>query len=122
MGTAVGSHVFVRYGWQASAGLNMAWYGFGLLVLLARGPHCSRYTWFGYEGGLEARKSVFEAKEKRLATGDEKSSPAESGDLESNEASSPPISQDEEKAAVDISLSSMAPASAQEQQHSNIEK
>lgn len=28
-----------------------------LLVMLARGPHCSRYTWFGWEGGHEMRKS-----------------------------------------------------------------
>jgi hypothetical protein len=32
---------------------------------LIRGPHCKRYTWFGYEGGLEARKQVV-AERKRL--------------------------------------------------------
>ena len=31
-----------------------------LVVLLARGPHCNRYTWFGYEGGMEWRKSAVE--------------------------------------------------------------
>ena len=31
-----------------------------LVVLLARGPHCNRYTWFGYEGGMECRKSAVE--------------------------------------------------------------
>lgn len=31
-----------------------------LVVLLARGPHCNRYTWFGYEGGMEWRKNVVE--------------------------------------------------------------
>lgn len=32
--------------------------GFELFILLLRGPHCSRYTWFGYEGGLSARKGI----------------------------------------------------------------
>lgn len=32
--------------------------GFQLFILLLRGPHCQRYTWFGYEGGLSARKGV----------------------------------------------------------------
>ena len=60
MGTSVGTHVFVKFGWRAGAVLNMALYGFQLLVLLLRGPHCKQHTWFGYEGGLEARKSVVE--------------------------------------------------------------
>ena len=45
----------------------MALYGFQLFVLLLRGPHCKRYTWFGYEGGLEPRKSVVDER-KRLET------------------------------------------------------
>ena len=65
MGTAVGTRVFVKFGWRAAAGLNLALYGFQLFVLLLRGPHCKQYTWFGYEGGLEARKSVVEER-KRL--------------------------------------------------------
>lgn len=36
----------------------MAFYAWQLFVILVRGPHCKRYTWFGYEGGLEHRKSV----------------------------------------------------------------
>lgn len=32
-----------------------------LFILLLRGPHVPRYGWFGYEGGLEARKHVVEA-------------------------------------------------------------
>jgi hypothetical protein len=32
--------------------------GFELLVLLLRGPHCPRYTWFGYAGGISATKGV----------------------------------------------------------------
>jgi hypothetical protein len=58
MGTSVGTQVFVKFGWRAASALNMALYGFQLFVLLLRGPHCERYTWFGYEGGLEPRKSV----------------------------------------------------------------
>ena len=60
----MGTKVFVEHGWRASAGLLMAWDGLGIAVLLARGPHVERYTWFGYEGGLEARKSVVVAREK----------------------------------------------------------
>ena len=56
MGTSVGTHVFVKYGWRAAASLSVAWTGFCLLVMLARGPHCSRYTWFGYEGGFRVRE------------------------------------------------------------------
>ena len=73
MGTSVGTHVFVKYGWRAGAGLNMAFYGFQLLVLLLRGPHCKQHTWFGYEGGLEARKSVVDER-KRLEAGEASSS------------------------------------------------
>ena len=32
------------------------------VVLLSRGPHCDRYTWFGYEGGMEWRKSSVEGR------------------------------------------------------------
>jgi len=58
IGTSVGTQVFVKFGWRAAATLNMAFYAFQLFVLLLRGPHCKQYTWFGYEGGLEARKNV----------------------------------------------------------------
>ena len=66
MGTSVGTHVFVNFGWNAAAALNMGLYGFQLFILLLRGPHCKQYTWFGYEGGLEARKSVVEERKKQL--------------------------------------------------------
>lgn len=65
MGTSVGTLVFVNFGWRAAALLNMALYGFQLLVLLLRGPHCKQYTWFGYEGGLEPRRSMVDER-KRL--------------------------------------------------------
>lgn len=58
MGTSVGTHIFVKFGWRASAAFAMGLYGWQFFILLIRGPHCKRYTWFGYEGGLEARKSV----------------------------------------------------------------
>ena len=67
MGTYVGTQVFVKFGWRAAAGLNMALYGFQLFVLLLRGPHCERYTWFGYEGGLEPRKSVVDERKRMEA-------------------------------------------------------
>lgn len=80
MGTAVGTQVFVRFGWRAAAGLNMAWYAWQLVILLLRGPHVSRYTWFGYEGGLEPRKGVIMAREKAAQ---EAANRAENGETES---------------------------------------
>jgi hypothetical protein len=29
--------------------------GAQILLLAVRGPHCGRYTWFGYEGGAKIR-------------------------------------------------------------------
>jgi hypothetical protein len=56
MGTAVGTELFNNHGWRASAAANLGWQSFALLVLLARGPHCARYTWIGWEGGFAWRK------------------------------------------------------------------
>ncbi|KAF8187757.1 MFS superfamily [Pholiota molesta] len=64
MGTSVGTHVFVNFGWRAGAALSMGWYAWQLCILLIRGPHCQRYTWFGYEGGFEARRSVIREKQR----------------------------------------------------------
>jgi hypothetical protein len=64
MGTAVGTKVFVQHGWRAAAGLSLAWYATQLVFLLVRGPHCERYTWFGWEGGAEHNKSVVDARKK----------------------------------------------------------
>ncbi|KAH9919184.1 major facilitator superfamily domain-containing protein [Epithele typhae] len=61
MGTSVGAELFTRHGWQANAAFNLACTLFSLAVLLARGPHCKRYTWLGWEGGLELRRSRVEA-------------------------------------------------------------
>lgn len=64
MGTSVSTKVFVEHGWRACSLLLMALHGFQMLVLLLRGPHCPRKRWFGYEGGLEARKRVVLEREK----------------------------------------------------------
>ncbi|KAG6908880.1 hypothetical protein DXG01_002954 [Tephrocybe rancida] len=58
LGTAVGTKVFLKYGWRASAALGLGWYVWQIGILLLRGPHCARYTWFGYQGGLEHWKEA----------------------------------------------------------------
>ncbi|KAH7913356.1 major facilitator superfamily domain-containing protein [Hygrophoropsis aurantiaca] len=63
MGTSLGTKVFLAHGWRAASALSMAWYGWQLVILFLRGPNCSRYTWFGYEGGFSARKSTPVTKE-----------------------------------------------------------
>jgi len=82
MGTSVGTLVFVNYGWRAGAGLSVAWTGWILLVLLVRGPHCQRYTWFGYEGVLESRKGVVEERERLKLQSDAKEEGTSSSDHE----------------------------------------
>ncbi|KAF7318589.1 MFS general substrate transporter [Mycena chlorophos] len=51
-GTSAGTQVYTRYGWRASAALNMGFYAWGVLVQFARGPRVGRYTWIGWEGGF----------------------------------------------------------------------
>ncbi|KAK0452022.1 MFS superfamily [Desarmillaria tabescens] len=58
MGSSVGSRVFLESGWRAGAGLSLGWTGIGFFLLLIRGPHCERRTWFGYEGGFSLRKDA----------------------------------------------------------------
>ena len=65
IGTYIGTYIFVKFGRRAASAFNMALFGFQVIVLLVRGPHCNRYTWFGYEGGLEHRKSMVDER-KRL--------------------------------------------------------
>ncbi len=43
----------------------MGLFVFQFAVLHLRGPHCERYTWFGYENGIELRKAVYEEKMRR---------------------------------------------------------
>ena len=61
MGTSVGTKVFVSYGWRPAAALSLGWSGAMLVFMLARGPHCPRYTWFGWKGGREMRKKRLQA-------------------------------------------------------------
>ena len=56
MGTAVGTKVFLADGWRQAAALSVGWQVLCLIVMSLRGPHCRRYTWFGYEGGWSIRK------------------------------------------------------------------
>jgi hypothetical protein len=66
MGTAVGTRLFVQYGWRPAAAVSLGWTMLQLGFLFLRGPHCDRYTWFGYEHGCELRKSkALENKRKR---------------------------------------------------------
>ena len=69
MGTSVGTQVFVKFGWRPAAALSVAWTGFTLVVMLVRGPQCSRYTWFGYEGGCDVRKRPVGDSEKQIESG-----------------------------------------------------
>ncbi|KAH9948302.1 major facilitator superfamily domain-containing protein [Amylocystis lapponica] len=80
MGTIVGSYVFNKYGWRASAACSLAWTGFMLIASLARGPHVPRYTWFGYQGGCEVRKSKLAA---RGSARDAEAAAADAKDAES---------------------------------------
>ncbi|EPS95201.1 hypothetical protein FOMPIDRAFT_113575 [Fomitopsis schrenkii] len=78
MGTSVGTQVFTKYGWRASAALSLAWTGFMLFMLLIRGPHVRRYTWLGYEGGIEVRKRKL-AERERLRDADAEAAVAVNG-------------------------------------------
>ena len=91
MGSSVGTLVFVKYGWRAAAGLNVAWMGFQVGVLFLRGPHCERRTWVGYEGGLgwrrqdpptkveEGKEVTEKTSERTIAEGDPEKVDARSG-------------------------------------------
>ncbi|KAJ7819645.1 major facilitator superfamily domain-containing protein [Mycena olivaceomarginata] len=84
MGTAAGTEVFTKYGWRPAAALNVGFYGWIFIIIMLRGPHCARYTWFGFEGGWEARKNVVDAKKKQAGE-----SVAEGKDLESGGTTTP---------------------------------
>jgi hypothetical protein len=93
MGTSVSTQVFIRDGWRPSAALQLGWTGLQIVLLLLRGPHCNRYTWFGYENGCELRKQqALEKKRMReegiqaAVNGDEElGSPDEGEKIESGE-------------------------------------
>ncbi|KAI5477871.1 major facilitator superfamily protein [Pseudohyphozyma bogoriensis] len=56
IGTAVGSRVYLKWGYHASGGLCMAFIAVGMIVLVARGPHTPLRTWVGWSGGGNLRK------------------------------------------------------------------
>ena len=58
IGTSAGTHIYLKHGWRAGAGLSLALVGGMFLILIVRGPHTTQYRWFGYEGGMEWRKEV----------------------------------------------------------------
>ncbi|KAG8856474.1 hypothetical protein FRB96_006440 [Tulasnella sp. 330] len=58
VGSAVGSKIYLSSGWRASAGASIGFSGLMLIVMLMRGPHCKRYTWFGWEGGARFAKDT----------------------------------------------------------------
>jgi hypothetical protein len=104
MGTSTGTKVFVEAGWRASASLSMGWMGWQIVIILLRGPHVPRYTWFGYAGGLEARKSVVNARE-RAQKGEQ-----ERKQNEENETARPSVAGSDEKARP-VEVAKDAPAS-----------
>ncbi|KAK0210142.1 MFS superfamily [Desarmillaria ectypa] len=65
IGSSVGTKVFVQYRWRAGGALSVAFCGWMLFILLLRGPHCENKTWFGYQGGWEAKKNVTKQTEER---------------------------------------------------------
>ncbi|KAJ7914289.1 major facilitator superfamily domain-containing protein [Mycena leptocephala] len=91
MGTAAGTQVFTTYGWRPAAALNLGFYAWILGVIMLRGPHCARFTWFGFEGGWEARKSVVEARVKAAEGG------ADGKDMESGGTTTPQVEPGKEK-------------------------
>lgn len=80
MGTSVSTRVYVQHGWQAASALSLGWMGFQVFVLLARGPHCGRYVWIGYEGGIGWRKVQNEVDVNGKTEGDEVDSGADAAE------------------------------------------
>ncbi|BGP32455.1 hypothetical protein JCM10296v2_004236 [Rhodotorula toruloides] len=68
IGTAAGTRVYLDYGYRASGGLCLGLTGFMLLVLFLRGPHCPVKQWFGWTGGWELRKAVYERQQAERRT------------------------------------------------------
>ncbi|KAF9018746.1 MFS superfamily [Hymenopellis radicata] len=85
MGTSVGTQVFVAHGWRASGALSMAFCAWMFFILLLRGPHCDNKTWFGYQGGIEPRKSVVDSAREHPMTIDEKKDDVETESREKEE-------------------------------------
>ncbi|CAK5283706.1 unnamed protein product [Mycena citricolor] len=75
-GTAAGTSVYLQHGWRMTGVLALSFSVWQIIVLLARGPHCERYTWFGWQGGWQMRKTLDSSAE----------IPEKSGDLEKSSA------------------------------------
>jgi len=78
IGAEVGSRVWLSCGWRV-AGATMT--GVMLLmhlILFVRGPHCDRYTWFGWEGGARLTKTREGVISSTTTTDEEKGSDGES--------------------------------------------
>jgi len=80
MGSSAGTKVFLTYGWRATAAMTLGFTAWALLILMLRGPHCSRYTWFGFEGGWESKRAVVE--ERRKAEAEKAENEKEKRDLD----------------------------------------
>ncbi|KAJ7449249.1 MFS DHA1 protein [Mycena latifolia] len=70
MGTAVGTKLYAEGGYKLSSGIRVVFGGAELLLLLLRGPHVSRTTWVGWEGGMNFRKKKEDVKEGSSTSGD----------------------------------------------------
>lgn len=79
MGTSAGTAIFTKFGWRPAAALSVGFTGISILLMLARGPHVQRYTWIGWEGGWEMRKSRLQA------TDDEKKDRNEAAAVHTND-------------------------------------
>ncbi|KAJ7065830.1 major facilitator superfamily domain-containing protein [Mycena amicta] len=89
MGTSAGTKVFTRYGWRAAAALNIGFYAWVLVVIVLRGPHCRRYTWVGWEGGWEARRSRVANVDEEVAVGDKRAGETSAEDWKVDEGREP---------------------------------
>ncbi|KAJ7058933.1 major facilitator superfamily domain-containing protein [Mycena amicta] len=50
-GTAAGTSIYLAHGWRVCAAFSVGLCIAQLVVLLLRGPHCTRYTWVGWQSG-----------------------------------------------------------------------
>lgn len=71
MGTAAGTSIFLKFGWPAAAAFSMGLYAFQIIILLFRGPQCTRYTWFGYQGRLESNHKTVDEQKRETALAEE---------------------------------------------------
>jgi hypothetical protein len=61
IGSKAGTRLYTIGGYRASGALSCGWIGMNLLILLARGPHTTK--WIGWQGGAELRKGKLEKEE-----------------------------------------------------------